>query len=79
MTKLNYDLIDNVNSILSKHPEISQIFSSSVEPTTETTAENSIQFSPSFTCIIHNAEKNLEKAPQQVRYISLVKNLQNHC
>ena len=68
-----YDLIDNVNSILRKHPEISRIFSSSVEPTTETTAENSIQFSPLFKCIIRNAEQNLEKAPQQVHYNSLLK------
>lgn len=61
-----FNLIDSVNSILSSKPEINHLIQDS-------TTGRSVSFSPLFKCLIQNAERNLEKVPQQVRHSTLLK------
>jgi len=60
------DLIENVNAILSEIPAVSNAIQ-------EVTTTRSVDFPPLFKCLIENAEKNLVKAPHQVRYNTLLK------
>ena len=61
-----YDLVDSVDAILNKNPEIGQAVK-------EVMVGRSVSFPPLFKSLIENAERNLGRVPQKVRHNTLLK------
>ena len=67
-----FDLVDDVNSIISQLPAMECMGSA---PLTQDTSPTKFQdmFSPLFKHLITNAEINLKKLPQQIRHDAIIK------
>lgn len=71
------DLVDSVNSIISKHPEIEYVHSQALTQQDSSTKFQDL-FSPLFKHLITNAERNSQKLLQQIRHDTVIKNLLLH-
>lgn len=65
------DLVDSVNSIISKHPEIEYMHSQALTQQDSSTKFQDL-FSPLFKHLITDAERNLQKLPQQIRHDTVI-------